>query len=357
MPQRKQLTWTELRVGVFVLIGMLVLAVTLLYVTGSGILAAKYRLVTYLPEVEGLKVGAPVRLDGVEIGNVDLIRMNPKPADRSQNIELTLRIDKKYQNEVRTDSSASLITEGLLGNRYVSIKRGFVGEVLQANATLKGVEEQAIKNIVERGADLVQNLNALSQQAREIVDAVQKGRGTLGRLLTDEQPFNRFNDSLGRMQKLVIATEAGENTIGKLLQSDELYRKVNTTAGRLETITADVQAQKGSLGRFIYDPALYDSAKTLVNRGNAAIENVQAGKGTLGRLYVDNSLYEKWEAAGGNVEKATARLNDNRSTAGKLFTDPLLYDNLAGLSGDMRLLLGEFRQNPKKFLRVKFSIF
>ena len=357
MAQRKQLTWTELRVGLFVLVAMVMLAVTVLYVTGTDLLAAKYRLKTYLPEVEGLKIGAPVRLDGVQIGNVDAIRMNPTPKDRNENIEVILRIDRVFQNEIRGDSRASLITEGLLGNRYVTVERGFIGAPLQADARLAGKEEASAKMIVERGAELVQNLNALSSTAREIVEAVQKGRGTLGRMLTDEQAYNRLNDALGRAQTMMARTDAGENTIGKLLASDELYRRANDTVGRLQTITADVQAQKGTLGRFIYDPSLYDNAKSFVARGNAAIENVEAGKGTLGRLYKDESLYNKWRDVGTNLESATAKLNDNTSTAGKMFSDPALYDNVTGLTGDLRLLVGEFRQNPKKFLRVKFSIF
>jgi phospholipid/cholesterol/gamma-HCH transport system substrate-binding protein len=61
--------------------------------------------------------------------------------------------------------------------------------------------------------------------------------------------------------------------------------------------------------------------------------------------------------ASANVATAAAKLNDNTTTAGKLFSDPKLYDNLAGLTGDMRLLIGDFRQNPKKFLHIKVTIF
>ena len=71
MAQRKQLTWTELRVGLFVLVGLFILAVAIFYITGAGMLGPKYRLYTYLPEVEGVAAGAPVRLDGVAIGNVE----------------------------------------------------------------------------------------------------------------------------------------------------------------------------------------------------------------------------------------------------------------------------------------------
>ncbi len=354
---RKQLTWTELRVGLFVLAGMFVLAVGIIYVTGTGILAAKYRLRTYLPEVEGLTVGAPVRLDGVEIGNVDAIRMNPKPADRMHNIEVIMRIDKRYQNEIRTDSSASLITEGLLGNRYVSIKRGFVGDPLQADAEVPGQEEAAIKQIVERGAELVQNLNALSGTAREIVEAVQSGRGTLGKLLTDEEAWNRLNASLNDVQKLMADTREGRNTMGKLFASDELYQKVDAAVTDAKAITADVRAAKGTLGKFIYDPALYDNARQLVDRGNLVLADVREGRGTLGKLATDETLYNNLRDASGSVRDASAKLNSTTGTAGKMFSDPQLYDNLTGVMGDLRLLIGDFRQNPKKFLRVKLSIF
>ena len=88
MAQRKQLTWTELRVGVFVLIALAILAIGIFYITGAGSFGPKYRLLTYLPEVEQVTVGAPVSLDGVEIGNFESIRINPKPQGELDNIQL-----------------------------------------------------------------------------------------------------------------------------------------------------------------------------------------------------------------------------------------------------------------------------
>src|SRR5580698_9665177 len=154
MAQRKQLTWTELRVGLFVLVGLFILAVAIFYITGAGILGPKYRLITYLPEVEGVTTGAPVRLDGVEIGNVETIRLTAHPQDRMHNIELILRIDKKFQESIRTDSDASLITEGLLGNRYVTVSRGLTGTVINANDTVPCASEVGITAMVSRGTAL-----------------------------------------------------------------------------------------------------------------------------------------------------------------------------------------------------------
>ncbi|HEV8383808.1 MAG TPA: MlaD family protein [Candidatus Acidoferrales bacterium] len=357
MPQNKQLTWSELRVGLLVLVGLFLIAVGILYVTGAGILAAKYRVRTYLPEVEGLTIGAPVRLDGVEVGNVESIKLNPQRGDRNRNIELTLHIEKKYQNEILTDSTASLITEGLLGNRYVSIERGVSGTPIQANGEVPGHEEKAMKAIVERGADLVQNLGELSNTVKSIAEGIEHGKGTLGKLMVDEEAYNRLNDLLARSQAVVRNAQAGQGTIGKMLTSDEFYDKANSAAGRLDTVLADVQAQKGTLGKFVYDPHAYDEAKQLFEKGNAMLSDVRAGKGTAGKLFTDESLYTKWRNAGENVEQAAAKFNSTSGTAGKFMTDPKLYDNISDLAADMRLLIGDFRQNPKKFLHVKFSIF
>ena len=147
MPQRKQLSWTELRVGLFVLVGLSVLAAGIFYVTGQGILGPKYRLKTYLPEVSGLANGARVRLDGVEVGNVESIKLLPrttgKAVDRNKNIEVVMRVDRRYQSDILTDSVASLRTEGLLGNRYVTITRGLTGTPIPDAGIIPGTEEKA----------------------------------------------------------------------------------------------------------------------------------------------------------------------------------------------------------------------
>lgn len=358
MAQRKQLTWTELRVGLFVLVGMFILLVGIFYVTGVGILRAKYQVRTYLPEVEGLNIGAPVRLDGLEVGNVVTIRMNPQAAgDRSRNIELVMSIDRRYEEHIRTDSVASLITEGLLGNRYAKIKRGFTGEKVPNQGEVPGEAESNITQIVDRGLELVANLDTLTEHVNTIILRVQRGEGTVGKLLTDEALYNRVNSTVARAEQLVGNVQAGQGTMGKLLVTDELYDKLNSVTGRADVILADVQAQKGTLGKFMYDPSLFDDAKQFVERGNTMLGKVEQGEGTLGKLIHDDALYSNLRDAAANVNSATAKLNDTSGTAGKFFSDPAFYDNMTGLAADMRLFMGEFRQNPKKFMRVKFSIF
>lgn len=361
MAQRRQLTWTELRVGLFVLAGIVLVVVGIFYVTGTGALGPKYRLVTFLPEVDGLAIGAPVTINGVQVGNVDSIRIAPsrpgQPTATDRAVEVVMRINRDFRDYLRTDSYATLVTEGFLGNREVTLQRGYTGQVLGDGQEVPGKEEKAMKEVVERGADLMQNLSALSSQVGTMVSALQHGQGTMGKLLTDETAYNRINSVLARADQITASVQQGQGSIGKLVASDALYTKVDSAVGRLDNLMGAVEQQKGSLGKFIFDASLHESARQFLNNGNALLADVHAGRGTLGKLATDDTLYATWRQTGQNLSNATANLNSKDSTAGKFFSDPQFYDNTTGVAGDLRLLLNEFRQNPAKFLKVKFSLF
>jgi phospholipid/cholesterol/gamma-HCH transport system substrate-binding protein len=361
MARGKQLTWSELRVGLFVLVGLLILAVAIFYVTGSNVLGPKYRLKTFLPEVSGLTAGAPVRLDGVEIGNVERIAIVPrehgKPPDKMHNIEVDMRLDQHYQKDILTDSTATLVTEGLLGNRYVNIQRGYTGVPLENWQTVPGAEEKAIKEVVERSADVLANLSALSQDVQDLISGVRQGRGTLGKLLTDEQAYRHLNSILAKGDEIATSVQSGQGTIGKLVMSNEMGDKVNKSLDNFNGMMADLKAQKGTLGKLLYDPTLYDQAKEAINNANGIIGGAREGKGTLGKLVTDDTLYNKLRDTSSNLSEATAKMNSSDNTIGKLFSDPTLYNNLSTISKDMSEFLKEFRKNPKKFLSVKLSFF
>lgn len=361
MAQRKQLSWTELRVGIFVLAGIILIVLGIFYVTGTGAWGPKYHLVTYLPEVAGLTLGAPVTVDGVDVGNVDTIRISQarpgQSPSRDRAVEVIMRINRDFQNDIRSDSTASLFTEGFVGNRVVNIQRGFTGQVLHDGQEVPGTGEKALTQVVSEGSDLMANLNMLTQQISQMVAGIQQGQGTIGKLLRDETAYNRMNIVLSRADQMTASIQQGQGTIGKLIASDELYAKADSAVGHIDNVMAAVDQQKGSLGKFIFDPSFHDSARQFLDNGNALLSDVRAGRGTLGKLATDDELYATWRQTGENLKQLTANLNSPSSSAGKFFTDPQFYDNTTGVAGDLRLLLNEFRQNPAKFLKVKFSLF
>jgi phospholipid/cholesterol/gamma-HCH transport system substrate-binding protein len=115
-----------LKVVGILLVGTFVVWVNF-HLWSSGFYQPKYRLKTYIAEAAGLPVGTPVRLDGFDVGTVQAINLAEKSASPERRIELVLRVEKRHQDKIRRDSSAGLITEGLFGQRYVEINRGFSG--------------------------------------------------------------------------------------------------------------------------------------------------------------------------------------------------------------------------------------
>lgn len=361
MAQHKQLTWTDLRVGLFVLAGALLLTVVVFYVTGGSGWGPKYRLHVFLPEVDGLTLGAPVRVDGVDVGNVEKIEIaSAKPDARiskDHNIEVILRLQKMYQDYIRTDSTAGLVTEGLLGNRYVDIDRGYVGNVLDNDDQIPARHEKDLKEMVDQSADLIESLSSITKQANALLGDVRNGKGSLGKFMVDEDAYNHLNHSLASVDSMIADMKAGKGTMGKLITDDEMYNRVNSVAGRVDNVLEAVQNQQGTLGKLVYDPGVNNGVQKFLDNGNGFLADVRGGKGTLGKLATDDSLFENYKQAGANLASATAKMNSNQNTIGKFFDDPKFYDNFSGLAGDSRALIADFRNNPKKFLHIKLSLF
>jgi phospholipid/cholesterol/gamma-HCH transport system substrate-binding protein len=357
MAQRK-LTWAELRVGLFVLVALVILALGIFYVTGSrGFWVSKDRYRAYLPEVEQLQQGAPVSLDGVPVGSVESISLTPHPSDKDHNITIVMRIDHSHHEQIRTDSTASLVTQGLLGNRYVSITRGLTGAEIPPGGVVRTGIVPEISDVVQRGYDVVQNLGVLSTQISDMVAQVRKGEGTIGKFITDPSLYNHLNASATKFDDMLTSVRQGNGSVGRLVASDELYNKANSAVAKIDDVMGAVRDQTGTLGKLVYDPAIAENWKSMAEKGNALLTDVRAGKGSLGKFATDDTAYNNVRDASANLRDATAKLNSNEGTLGKMFSDPALYDNITGLSGDMRLLISDFRQNPKKFLQIKLLIF
>jgi phospholipid/cholesterol/gamma-HCH transport system substrate-binding protein len=357
MALRKQVTWEELRVGVFVLAGLVIIAIAVFYVTGASGWGAKYTLKTYLPQVENLQNGAPVTLDGVTVGNVENSKVNRHPSNSSDSIEIDMRIQERYQEYIRSTSKATLLTQGLLGNTYIGISRGYSGEILRNNAVVTGVPATDISTVVTNSAQLEDKLNTLVTQVNDVVGAIHDGKGTIGKFIYDPDVYDHLKDATAQAQSLIADVKAGKGSVGKILTSDDLYNKFDASATHIESMTAAIQSQQGSLGKLVYDRAFYDKANQFLTNTNGLLAGIRNGQGTLGKFVTDDTLFTNLRDATANIKDVTGKLNNGQGTFGKFFTDPQLYDNMTGLTGDMRLLMGDFRRDPKKFLQIHLNIF
>ncbi len=350
MPQRKAITWSELRVGLLVLAVALILGLFVFYGTRESLFASTSDYRTFLPDVSGLKKGAPVRLAGFEVGTIREVSLAGIDAERAKQTEITFTIRSEYRDYIRADSLAYVTTEGLLGESVLEIDPGHAGDLIAPGAVVPGTKKGSIK-------DIEQNVNDITRDVRAIVADVRAGKGTMGKLFTDPGLYDRANRAVSEFQSLTARASAGEGTLGKLMVSEELYNQLKGTATTLDEVAQEVRGGKGTLGKLIYDTAVYDQANRATERLDRMAAHVESGEGTLGKLVYKDELHDNANQTFANAREITRKLNEGEGTFGRAVNDPQLYDNVNNFAAEMRSLIADFRKDPKKYMRIKLSLF
>jgi phospholipid/cholesterol/gamma-HCH transport system substrate-binding protein len=356
VPSQRQLKWSELRVGVTVIFASLTLAVLIFLMTGStGLFTHKVTLKSYFDNASGLRVGAPVRLEGVDIGNVKDIRV---VAGSLTPVEVIMKVSTKYENGVRKDSVTTLSTQGVLGETFIDIdSRSAKGPPAQDGDVIQIKEKPDLSDMVRSTQTTLQNFQALLSRADRIIAFVESGKGSIGKLIYDEGLYSRLNSTLAEFQKVANAVSTGQGSLGKLIVEDELYNKANASVDKINNIIDQVNQGQGTAGKLIKDPALYNNANETIAKANQLMTDINAGKGALGLATKNQAFADKINATVTKLDAIATSLENGEGTAGKLLRDPSLYTNADQMLTETRNLVKAIRENPKKYLTIRFRIF
>lgn len=359
MPSQKQLKWSQLRVGITVIAALVTLAVLLFLMSGTaGLFSRRITLYSYFDNAEGLRVGAPVRLSGVDIGNVNKIRIVNTPDKKLTPVEITMKVSTKYSFGLRRDSQTSLDTAGVLGETYIDIDSSqAVGAEALDGDTLPTQVHPDFNQVVRASQSTLQNMDTLLKRADRILSFAESGKGSIGKLIYDPTLYNRLSLTVADFQKIVDQVSIGQGSLGALISRNDAYDKFLSTLDKMNTIIDDIQQGKGTAGKFIKDPALYDNANATIANLRKFTDDVNAGKGTLGKLSKDEELAKKIDTTITKLSELTTELEAGQGTAGKFLKDESLYNNSNQLLVDTRDLIKAFRENPKKYLSIKLHIF
>jgi len=359
LPSQKQLKWSQLRVGITVIVASLTLALLLFLMSGTtGLFTPRITLKSYFDNAEGLRVGAPVRLSGVDIGNVSRIRIVPDRDKQVTPVEVTMRVSTKYSYGLRRDSTTSLDTAGVLGETYLDIDSAqAVGSPAQDGDTLPTQVHPDFNQVVRASQSTLQNLDALLKRADRILAFAESGKGSIGKLIYDPTLYNRFSATVGDFQKIVDNVSNGQGSLGALISRNDAYDKFIATLDKLNGVIDDLQQGKGTAGKFLKDPSFYNNANDTIANVKKFTEDINAGKGTLGKLSKDEELAKKLDTTITKLSQLTTELEAGQGTAGKLFKDESLYNNADQMLVESRELVKAIRENPKKYLSIKLHIF
>ena len=361
MPSQQEVKWSQLKVGLIVLVSVALLSTLLFLMTsasGMSVFSHKIILYTYFENSDGLKIGAPVNLEGVTIGEVTHVTVSTDPARKLTPVKVTMKIDPKYISSVHTDSKAGLSTVGVLGDTVVGINSvAATGPDVQTGAELGTLESPNLTDVVKASQGTIESLNVILAKMNIIVDNIKDGKGTVGKLINDPEMYNKATLTIDQLQKVVADLNAGKGSAGKLLHDDELYNRLNDTIAKLEQITTDLNNGKGSAGKLLKDDAMYNNLNSTLKHANALLAEADAGRGALGLLTKDPKFAKKLDDTVTQMDTLLTNVNTGKGTIGKLATDDTMYSNLNTLLTTTTDLVSAIRKDPKKYLVIHMKIF
>lgn len=357
MPARSKIRWAQLKVG---LIGLTAIAIAIalifLLTTKRGLFTHNVLLRTYMQNAAGITNGSPVMLNGINIGYLDQLRLTNSP-DPKRAVEFDMRVNSKYLENIPVDSLATIANANLLGNKFLNINRGTASQHVKDGDELRSLQGQDVPELMASMANVLDSLQTIANRVDRMLAGVEQGKGSIGKILNDEELYNRFTGIAQQAEKLLVDARTGGGTISKLIYDDALYKDMQAPIKRIDAILADLQAGRGTVGKLMKDPKLYDEATQTATTLKAIFSDLQAGKGTAGKLLRDDRLSQRVDDLMVKLNTTIDKINEGQGTIGQLVVNPQLYESLNGATHEFQGLAKDIRRNPKEFLRIKLALF
>lgn len=310
------------RVGLFFVLGLALIWVTFETLSGRNKFFRQdgYQLVAAFDDLKDLKVGDEVRMAGVKVGSVEktelqgrqaaaILRMNPKAA-------------------VPKDAVASINMAGLLGTNYVGLTLGSEGQPALKNGDhVKTTVSPDLNTIMAQLGELGQKLDgALGGLSGALTGNGTSGGGLLPKLdkLVTENSA-KIDATVSNLRDITDKMNRGQGTLGKLLNDSTLHDQLLASVGEIKSAAGDakifmgdarqivdqVKSGQGALGVMLYDPQAAANLRTTVQNIRDVSDKIARGEGTLGKLLNDDSLYTNAKTTLKKADRALDGLNDS----------------------------------------------
>src|SRR5680860_292134 len=292
----------KIRLGIFVLIGTVLLLVGAYQIGNQeNLFGDTFTIHAVFKNVSGLKKGNNVRYSGINVGTVKGIEMENDTA-----IQVSMLIQQKMRKHIKTNAIATIGSDGLVGSMVINIVPG------EGNAALvqAGDEIRSLSKIAT--ADMLSTLNVTNENAAlltedllKVTASLNKGEGTLGRLLNDTVMGNDLkqtltnlkfmsredNTTIAELNKIVQQFDTKESVAGILLSDSTFGGKVRNVISHLETSSMEIEKM----------------AKDL----NSVVGDIKDGKGAVNYLTTDTVLVNQLQHTMKNVDQGVERFNEN----------------------------------------------
>ncbi len=307
---------TNLRVGLLI-VAALVLFVVFIFGVGGGrsLFEKRYIVRTRFNNTAGLTEGAVVRLSGVRIGMVSAIRF---PEDvNAKSIVVDMEVTREGMERLSPDSTATIKTEGLLGDKYIEIVRGNEPplENLPSVIEIKSYSYPEFDKLLGESEELIENIVAISKSLNELVGTFK-----------EHETVDNLSRTIASLRRTVEEVEKGDGLVHQLIYGDGAREGVGgleEAISNLNTVLRRINEGGGVLHTLLYDEEFDRSLER-------SVKNLDR---TMELLAADDGVAVELAEAVHNLRVITEKLEGGEGTLGALLNDPTLYDRITGLVG------------------------
>lgn len=259
------------KVGLFIFLGVLILVLAIFFIgKKQALFSSTFTVRAYFNDVQGLRKGAIVRLSGIDVGSVKDVEI---ANDTTGRVKVTMEILDDVHQFIRTDTKATIETEGLVGNKVVVLKIGTnAAEEVKDGGTVKTEEPLGFSAVMRETQGVIQYTKEMTKDLAEITARVNRGEGSIGKLLVDDELYTSASNLTKSADSSLVSITQQFNNLTDVFNKlgggiEGVVKRIDKVVVDLDTIIAGVKQGKGIVGAMLVDKTSYDSvfSKTMAN--------------------------------------------------------------------------------------------
>ncbi|MBC7845142.1 MAG: MCE family protein [Flavobacterium sp.] len=234
-------TGSNWKLGMFVIVGLILFILTIYFVgKQQNMFGDTFHVKSKFKTVSGLKVGNNVRFSGINVGTINEIELI-----NDSSVVVDLVIEKDIQKYIKTDAMASIGSDGLMGDKVMTISPGSSSnQIIKENAFIASKSAVEMEDLMESVKKSVDNAGIITAQLAQFTNSMNNGNGTLSKLMNDKEFANSLKKTIANLEvttkefsKFTTNMNSGKGVLSKLVNDKSLGIKLDSTMSNLESGT------------------------------------------------------------------------------------------------------------------------
>jgi phospholipid/cholesterol/gamma-HCH transport system substrate-binding protein len=229
---QKKIAWASLKSGIVISLALIILFCAIFFSSNiSALFSPKSLINVRITNIQGLSTGAPVWLFGAEIGNVKYINIT------NNGVAVTISIERKYIHLIHKDAVASVMTMGILGDKFIELNQGNVNtETIHPQDTISGISSVGFEQVTSAAVSVMTEMDSVVFQLSALLHSITSSTGSFSQLLNDSTLYKQLSSSAKALSSITNNIASAQGTMKMMVENPELYNNLNIASEQFASV-------------------------------------------------------------------------------------------------------------------------